>query len=129
MNGFLILYSIPLNLINFSGGFLTHEVKYVTQTIEKIMIEWSKNGRKNFTVKVPDSHKIKEFELLLKQMLNHYQVPVIATVQQIPVEIKCGCGYTGKARISDPENAIRILCPSCNKKKGKIIVGKEIEVI
>ena len=125
----MILKLIPLNFTEFSGDFLAHEVKYVTQTIEKIMIEWSKNGRKNFTVKVPDSHKIKEFELLLKQMLNHYQVPVRTSVQEIPVEIKCECGYNGKVKLSDPENAIRILCPGCSKKKGKIITGKEIEVI
>ena len=79
--------------MKLSGDFLAHEVKYVTQTIEKIMSEWSKNGKKNFTVKVPDSHKVKEFELLLKQMLNHYQVPVRTSVQEISIEIKCGCGY------------------------------------
>jgi Zn finger protein HypA/HybF involved in hydrogenase expression len=115
--------------MKFLGDSLANEVKYVTQTIEKIMLEWSKNGKKKFTVKVPDSHKIKDFELLLKQMLHHYQVPVRTNVEEIPVEIKCNCGYNGKAKISDPENAIRILCPECNQKKGKIIVGKKIEVV
>jgi len=107
---------------------LAHEVKYVTQAIEKIMSEWSKAGKKNFTVRVPKSHKLKEFEILLKQMLIHYQVPVRANVQEVPVEIKCSCGYTGEARVPDPENVIKILCPNCNKNKGKIIAGKEIEV-
>jgi len=111
------------------GDFLAHEVKYVTETIEKIMVEWSTNGRKNFTVKVPDSHKVKEFEILLRQMLTHYQVPVRTTVQEVPIEIKCSCGYNGKARVPSPEEAIRVLCPNCNKKKGRIVVGKEIEVV
>ncbi len=107
---------------------MAHEVKYVTQTIEKIMSEWSKAGKKNFTVRVPKSHRVKEFEMLLKQMLIHYQVPVRAIVQEVPVEIKCGCGYNGEARISDPENVIRILCPNCSKKRGRVVSGKEIEV-
>ncbi len=109
--------------------FLAHEVKYVTQTIEKIMSEWSKNGKKNFTVRVPKSHRVKEFEMLLKQMLIHYQVPVRAMVQEVTVEIKCRCGYTGEARVSDPESVIRILCPNCNKNNGRVIVGKEIEIL
>ena len=110
------------------GDFLAHEVKYVTQTIEKIMEIWNKDGKRNFTVKVPKSHRIKEFELLLKQMLIHYQVPVKTTVQEVPVEIKCSCGYTGEARMTDPEDVISVLCPNCNKNKGKIISGKDIEV-
>jgi len=111
------------------GDFLAHEVKYVTQTIERIMSDWSKNGKKNFTVRVPKSHRIKEFEMLLKQMLIHYQVPVRVIVQEIPVEIKCRCGYTGEVRVSDPENAIRILCPNCNKNLGRVVSGKKIEVL
>ena len=103
-------------------------MKYVTQTIERIMSEWSKNGKKNFTVRVPKSHRVKEFEMLLRQMLIHYQVPVRAIVQEVPVEIKCRCGYAGEARVPDPENVIRILCPNCNKKWGRVVSGKEIEV-
>ena len=79
-------------------------------------------------MKVPKSHHIKEFELLLKQMLIHYQVPVRTQVQEIPVEIKCRCGYVGEARVSDPADVLRIMCPSCNKNKGKVVSGKEIEV-
>jgi len=108
---------------------LAREVKYVTQAIEKIMSEWVKNGKRDFIVKVPKSHHIKEFELLLKQMLIHYQVPVRTTVQEIPVEIECRCGYNGEVKTSNPVDVIRVLCPSCNRKKGKIISGKEIEVI
>ena len=89
---------------------------------------WAKDGKKNFMVKVPKSHRIKEFEMLLRQMLIHYQVPVKTTVQEIPVEIKCSCGYSGEARISDPEDVIRVFCPNCNKNKGKVISGKDIEV-
>ena len=89
---------------------------------------WNKDGKRNFTVKVPKSHRIKEFELLLKQMLIHYQVPVKTIVQEVPVEIKCSCGYTGEARMTDPEGAISVLCPNCNKNKGKVISGKDIEV-
>ena len=108
---------------------MAHEVKYVTQTIEKIMLKWSRDGKKNFIVRVPKSHRIKEFELLLKQMLIHYQVPVKTVVQEIPVQIKCSCGYEGEAKISDPENVIRVLCPNCNKNRGRVISGKEIEVL
>ena len=92
------------------------------------MNQWTKNGKKSFLVKVPKSHHMKEFELLLKQMLIHYQVPVRAEVQEIPVEIECKCGYTGEVKISDPTDAIRIMCPSCNKNHGKVISGKKIEV-
>jgi Zn finger protein HypA/HybF involved in hydrogenase expression len=109
--------------------FLTKEVKYVTETIAKIMLEWSKNGKKSFIVKVPKSHHVKEFEILLKQMLIHYQVPVKTEVQEIPVEIKCKCGYYGEIKNSDPSQVIKILCPSCNKNHAKIISGKNIEVI
>ena len=108
---------------------MAREVKYVTETIGKIMTEWTKNGKKNFVVKVPKSHHVKEFEILLKQMLIHYQVPVRTEVQEIPIEIKCKCGYNGGAKSSDPADSIRILCPSCNKNHGKIIIGKNIEVI
>jgi Zn finger protein HypA/HybF involved in hydrogenase expression len=110
------------------GDLLAHEVKYVTQTIEKIMSLWSKDGKRNFTVKVPKSHRIKEFELLLKQMLIHYQVPVRTTIQEVPIEIKCTCGYSGEARTSDPEDVIKVLCPNCSKNKAKVISGKDIEV-
>jgi len=107
---------------------LAREVKYVTETISKIMSEWTNNGKKSFIVKVPKSHHIKEFELLLKQMLIHYQVPVKAVVREIPVEIKCSCGYNGEIRTSNPEDVFKVLCPNCNKTKGKVILGKEIEV-
>jgi len=92
------------------------------------MEKWDKEGKRNFTVKVPKSHRIKEFELLLKQMLIHYQVPVKTIVQEVPIEIKCSCGYNGEARITNPENVIRVLCPNCNKNKGKVTSGKNIEV-
>jgi Zn finger protein HypA/HybF involved in hydrogenase expression len=108
---------------------LAREVKYVTETIGKIMSEWTKNGKRSFTVKVPKSHHIKEFEILLKQMLIHYQVPVKTEVQEIPVEIKCKCGYNGEIKSSSPTDVIRILCPSCNKNHGKITSGKSIEVV
>jgi len=104
-------------------------VKYVTQTIEKIMHQWSEKGKRNFTVKVPKSHRVKEFEILLRQMLIHYQVPVRTIVQEVPVEIKCNCGYNGEARVPNPEEVIRILCPNCNQKKGRIVAGKDIEVV
>ena len=107
---------------------MAREVKYVTEAIGKIMNEWTTNGKKNFIVKVPKSHHVKEFELLLKQMLIHYQVPVRAVVEEVPVEIKCSCGFTGKVRSSDPEDVLRTLCPNCNKKKGKITSGKKIEI-
>jgi len=107
---------------------LAREVKYVTDTIGKIMGEWTKNGKKSFVVKVPKSHHIKEFELLLKQMLIHYQVPVRTVVQEIPVEIKCSCGFTGEIRTSNPEDVFRVYCPNCNKNKGRIISGGKIEV-
>jgi len=90
---------------------------------------WDKEGKRNFIVKVPKSHRIKEFELLLKQMLIHYQVPVKTIVQEVPVEIKCNCGYNGEARLTSPENAIRVLCPNCNKNRGKVTAGKNIEVL
>ena len=93
------------------------------------MSEWTKNGKRNFVVKVPKSHHVKEFELLLKQMLIHYQVPVKTEVQEIPIEIRCKCGYSGEAKSSDPSDTIRILCPSCNKTYGKVISGKNIEVV
>ena len=93
------------------------------------MNQWVKNGKKKFIVRVPKSHHIKEFELLLRQMLIHYQVPVRAEVQEMPVEIKCRCGYVGEVKISNPADAIKIFCPSCNKNNGKIISGKNIEVL
>lgn len=108
---------------------MAREVKYVTETIGKIMNEWNKNGKRSFVVKVPKSHHIKEFELLLRQMLIHYQVPVKTEVQEIPVEIKCKCGYNGQIKGSNPEDAIKIMCPSCNKNNGKIIAGKNIEIV
>ena len=107
---------------------LAREVKYVTEAIGKIMAEWARTGRKNFIVKVPKSHHIKEFQVLLKQMLNHYRVPVKAEVKEIPVEIECGCGYKGKAKISNPSSALKILCPNCNTDHAKIISGKKIEI-
>ncbi len=93
------------------------------------MSEWNKNGKKSFVVKVPKSHHIKEFEILLKQMLIHYQVPVRTEVQEMPVEIKCKCGYSGEAKPSDPTDVIKVLCPSCSKNHGRIISGKNIEVV
>ncbi|MDI6825610.1 MAG: hypothetical protein QMD36_00210 [Candidatus Aenigmarchaeota archaeon] len=108
---------------------MAREVRFVTETIGKIMAEWTKNGKKSFIVKVPKSHHIKEFELLLKQMLIHYQVPVKTEVQEIPVEIRCKCGYCGEIKNSDPTEVIRILCPSCKKNHAKVISGKNIEVI
>lgn len=108
---------------------MAREVKYVTETIGKIMAQWTEDGKKNFIVKVPKSHHIKEFEILLKQMLIHYQVPVRTEVLEVPVEIQCKCGYNGEAKISDPSNVLRVLCPKCNKKKGRIISGKKIEVM
>jgi Zn finger protein HypA/HybF involved in hydrogenase expression len=108
---------------------LAREVKYVTEAIGKIMSEWNKNGKKSFVVKVPKSHHIKEFEILLKQMLIHYQVPVRTEVQEIPIEIKCKCGYSGEAKTSDPTDVIKVLCPSCSKNHGRIISGKNIEVV
>lgn len=107
---------------------MAREVKYVTETISKIMDKWSKDGKRNFIVKVPKSHHVKEFELLLKQMLIHYQVPVKTEVQETPIEIKCKCGYAGQVKVSGPENSIKIMCPNCNKSNGKIISGKDIEV-
>ena len=107
---------------------MAREVKYVTDTIGKIMREWTNNGKKSFVVRVPRSHHVKEFELLLKQMLIHYQVPVRAVVQEIPVEIKCSCGYTGEVRPSNPEDVFRVECPNCNKNKGKVVSGKNIEI-
>ena len=93
------------------------------------MVEWARTGKKNFIVKVPKSHHIKEFQILLKQMLIHYGVPVKAEVKEVPVEIECSnCGYRGEAKVSDPSSALRILCPSCNKNHAKIISGKEIEI-
>jgi len=114
--------------MEFFGGFLAREVKYVTETIAEIMNQWTKNGDKNFIVRVPKSHHIKEFELLLRQMLIHYQVPVRTEVEVVPIEIKCRCGFCGEARISDPKDVLRILCPNCNKKWGRITSGKKIEV-
>ena len=115
-------------LVRFFGDILAREVKYVTDTIGKIMSEWTKNGKKNFTVRVPKSHHIKEFELLLKQMLIHYQVPVKTIVQEVPVEIKCSCAYSGEIKTSSPEDIFKIQCPSCAKNNGKVIAGKEIEI-
>ena len=108
---------------------MAREVKYVTEAIGKIMTEWTKNGKKNFIVKVPKSHHVKEFELLLKQMLIHYQVPVKTEVQEMPVQIKCKCGYSGEIKNSDPTQVIRVLCPSCSKNLAKVVSGKGIEVI
>ena len=107
---------------------MAREVKYVTETISKIMDKWSKDGKRNFIVKVPKSHHVKEFELLLKQMLIHYQVPVKTEVQEMPIEIKCKCGYAGQVKVSGPENSINIMCPNCNKNNGKIVSGRDIEV-
>lgn len=93
------------------------------------MSKWEKNGDKRFIVKVPKSHHLGKFELLLKQMLIHYQVPVETKVREVPVEIECSCGYRGKAKVSDPENVMKILCPNCDKNNGKVVSGKEIEVL
>jgi len=107
---------------------MAREVKYVSETIGKIMKEWAKNGKRNFIVKVPKSHHVKEFETLLKQMLIHYAVPVRAEVQEIPVTIECECGYVGEVKVSSPEEIKKITCPNCNGN-GKIISGKKIEII
>jgi len=42
--------------------------------------------------------------------------------------MKCSCGYTGEIRTSNPEDVFRVLCPNCNKNKGKVVSGKKIEV-
>lgn len=90
---------------------------------------WQENGKKDFVVKVPSSHHMKEFETLLRQMLNHYQVPVKAEVMKIPVIIECKCGYSGKVRIPSSPVPLAPVCPDCKGNDAKIIAGKEIEVM
>lgn len=109
---------------------MTREVKLARETIEKIMSLWEKSGKKNFTVRVPQSHRVKEFEVLLKQMLVHYGVPVKVGMEEIPIEIKCNCGYNGAVKVHNPlAGTSNVTCPICKGNRTKVISGNGIEVV
>lgn len=104
-----------------------HELRPIYQTIEKIN-SLRENGKKNFTVRVPSSHDIDEFESMLKQMIKHYEIPVKVDVMEVPIEIECRCGYKGEAKVHKISFSTIIFCPAC-KKRARILSGKRIEIV
>lgn len=104
---------------------VSQELTHVRETIQKIMQIWQKNKKKNFIVKIPFFYDYKEFKILLKQMLSHYQVPVSTNIEQIPSEFMCECGHTWKAKT---HNNSQLTCPKCEKNDIKIISREKIQV-
>lgn len=53
-------------------------------------------------------------------------------ISQVPITIKCGCGYSGKASSIDthiPEPELGIPCPKCGGHEISLTSGQELEIV
>lgn len=107
----------------------SRELAHVSETVQKIMLLNQQEKKKNFVIQVPKTHHIKEFEDLLTHMLIQYKVPVKTKVQEVPVEIKCRCGFSGVLRSSGVIPDQKPPCPECKSNRTKIISPINIEIL
>lgn len=105
-----------------------HEMSFVAKALERMMA-LKKDGKEDFTVRIPSSHSVEEFETLLRGMLNQYQIQVKLKIEEVPVKIKCECGYNGEVKIPSSTVPLNPICPKCGSNDSKIVSGREVEVI
>jgi Zn finger protein HypA/HybF involved in hydrogenase expression len=101
-----------------------HELKFVNQVLKEI----EKFGKKEYLIKVPDWHDIKEFEEMLNFYLKRKGIEI--KIKKISLRIKClNCKWKGKIKLPFSLVKVKIRCPKCKSIKTEIIEGAEIEVI
>jgi hypothetical protein len=62
-----------------------------------------------------------------KEMLTTLMPDSKITVTEIPLQVKCECGYKGSAPFPPHSLTMRVLCPKCGKET-EIVSGKELSV-
>ena len=103
-----------------------HELKYAQKIFEEM--KSSKNGKKNFLIKVTKNHDTEEIEEMLRNMIEYSGKKINFSIEPVPVIIKCEyCNFVGHVDMPFSTVGFRAICPSCKKNKTKI-VSEEIEV-
>jgi len=101
-----------------------HETRLVNTVIAEIL---NKNVRRA-KLRIGRMHARADiFEELFKaQSKGTPAEGVELTVEEVPVKIRCQCGYTGHVRVLEHVHFVR--CPHCNEI-AEPITGKELEII
>jgi Zn finger protein HypA/HybF involved in hydrogenase expression len=54
-------------------------------------------------------------------------------ISKVPLQIKCSCGYSGKADLPAdphlPEPEIEVVCPKCGGQDISLTSGRELEIV
>jgi Zn finger protein HypA/HybF involved in hydrogenase expression len=69
----------------------------------------------------------KAFEEMFREYTRDTELKGIGLeIEQVPVEVKCGCGLEGLVRVTEHVHFVR--CPRCGKV-ADIIRGNELEIV
>jgi Zn finger protein HypA/HybF involved in hydrogenase expression len=112
-----------------------HEVTLANRVLSALRTIAAEHNAKVLEVnlQVGELNEPRALHLWLKKLGSDEFKSTKFKITQVPLSIKCKCGYSGKADLpSDthsPEPEIEILCPRCGGHEISLTSGRELEII
>ncbi len=113
---------------------MVHEVELATRVLNAVRKIEAEHGARAVEVnlRVGEINEPGSLRLWLKKLGGDEFNSAKFNISQVPIMIKCECGYEGSARSIDahlPEPELGIACPKCGGHKLTITSGQELEIV
>lgn len=113
---------------------LVHEVELATRVLNAIRKITAEHRARALEVnlRVGEINEPDSLQLWLKKLGGDEFKSTKFNITQVPITIKCECGYSGSARALDthlPEPALGITCPKCGGHGISLTSGQEFEIV
>lgn len=113
---------------------MVHEVELATRVLSAVRKIEAEHGARALEVnlRVGEINEPGYLRLWLKKLGGNEFNSTKFNISQVPITIKCGCGYEGSARSIDthlPEPELGIACPKCGGHELKMTSGQELEIV
>ena len=111
-----------------------HEIELATRVLNAVRQIATEQGARVLEVnlRVGEINEPNSLQLWLNKIGGAEFNSTKFNISQVPITIKCGCGYVGSASSIDthiPEPELGIPCPKCGGHELSITSGQELEIV
>jgi Zn finger protein HypA/HybF involved in hydrogenase expression len=113
---------------------VVHEIELATRVLNAVRRIAAEHGSRALEVnlRVGEINDPSSLRLWLKKLGGDEFSPTKFNISQVPIAIRCGCGYMGSAKsicTHLPEPELGIVCPKCGGHELSITSGRELEIV
>ena len=112
-----------------------HEVVLANRVLNALRKISAKHGAEVLEVnlRIGEMNEPRALRLWLKKLGREEFKSAKFNITKVPLQIKCSCGYSGKADLPAdphlPEPEIQVVCPKCGGHDISLTSGRELEIV